>query len=547
MNTRKVLWLSLLALEYGWHMPVQAQSSPDTTLAATLMVEYEQFRDTAGSSYKLEHLFRAEEAIGPSTIPGTRWSIHRELATALFDVNAYDMAFEQTRLEMKWAKETKYDVTIARAVSTLGSRFMQRGELDSARYYLSRSLEMAPKDDPYTLAGLFNNMAILHLMRREAELADRYLDTVATLLDDRVPEHADIRFSLRDNRADAALLHGDSARARELVGQNLSILRRTMSNDWDLQDRFLRYSVKLAHLWLRADRPQKAAAVMDTLRTQRAELSIGLRRSCHLQLVRLDHEMAVAVGDAGKEALAARERMVLEDSLYHAGEAEQQTAMAAVTAFGIRRMQRELAAQAALERVRVDAEEARSRFRNIILWLVVGLALASLAAVIGFYRVRVRRKQLEKQQLEAELAYKQRDLQNMAQDLTRKKQWTQEVLEAAGAITKAKPQKAEVAARVEGLKDSVRSQLRVDEQREWLYREVEVVNSAFYERLKGLHPDLTEKELELCGMVRSGLNNATIAELRHIAPTSARVAKYRLKQKLGLPEEEDLAKALAAI
>ena len=138
-------------------------------------------------------------------------------------------------------------------------------------------------------------------------------------------------------------------------------------------------------------------------------------------------------------------------------------------------------------------------------------------------------------------------LQQMAQDLSRKQQWTREVLQAAGDIIRAKPLKAEVTAKVEGLKESVRSQLRVDEQREWLYREVEVVNAAFYDRLKARQPDLTDKELELCGMVRSGMNNLTIAELRHIAPTSVRVAKYRLKLKLGLREEDDLVAALAAI
>ena len=314
-----------------------------------------------------------------------------------------------------------------------------------------------------------------------------------------------------------------------------------------MQGRFVRYSIKLVSMWLAVGNTRQAGAVSDTLRVHLQDLSEGMQREARIQLVRLDHQLAVAVGDPLREARASGKLLALEDSLARAGQAERKGYLGSITAFGVRRMQRELAALAALDEARVSAAETRTRNRTIILWLVVALSLTGLAAVAGFYRARVRKKQLEKQQVEAELAYKRKDLQQMAQDLSRKQQWTREVLDAAGEIVRAKPQKAEVASKVEDLKESVRSQLRVDEQREWLYREVEMVNSAFYDRLRDRHPDLTDKELELCGMVRSGLNNTTIAELRHIAPTSARVAKYRLKLKLGLSEEQDLAEALGAM
>ena len=236
---RKSLFISLFMLAIGSFPAVQAQHEPAPPDAAALMAAYEVLRDTADNGQKLEHLFRAEEALAANTPAGVRWALHRELATVLYDLGAYDLAFQQMRLELEAAQANADTVSIARAVSAIGSRMMEQQQLDSALYYLSRSLRLAPRDDAYTLSGLYNNMAILHLNRREPDIADRYLDTVATLLGTTVPEFVDIRFSLRDNRADAALLNGDSARARALVAENLSVLLRYLDRDPDVQGRFV--------------------------------------------------------------------------------------------------------------------------------------------------------------------------------------------------------------------------------------------------------------------------------------------------------------------
>ncbi|HMQ77823.1 MAG TPA: hypothetical protein PKE21_17115 [Flavobacteriales bacterium] len=527
---------------------IQAQQTSTLEAAEALLRSYQDVRDTAGVESRLELLFRADGAITASTSPMVRWDIHRELGTLLYTLNAEELAFEQMYLELEAAQDGGDTVSTARAVSGIGARYLDQQQWDSAAHYMQWSLRLAPRHDPYTLAGLYNNLAILHLDRREPDLADRYLDTVVTLLEQgQVNPWVDIQFSQRDNRADAALLRGEDAQARAWVAQNVSLLRAHGSSDIDLMDRYRRYSIKLASLWLDAHEPLEAGAVLDALRADLAQMPAGIRQQARMELLRLDHRLARAVGDPVREARASRLLLALNDSLDQVRRRERQATLGAVTAFGVRRMKAELAAQAALDQARVTAAEARTRSRTIILWLVGVLATVSLLALAGFFRSRIRRKQLEKQQVETELANKRKDIQQIAQDLNRKQQWTREVLDAAGDIIRAKPVKAEVTAKVELLKDNVRSQLRVDEQREWLYREVEVVNTAFYERLRTRQPDLTDKELELCGMVRSGLNNATIAELRHIAPTSVRVAKYRLKLKLGLGEEDDLGAALAGI
>jgi DNA-binding CsgD family transcriptional regulator len=52
--------------------------------------------------------------------------------------------------------------------------------------------------------------------------------------------------------------------------------------------------------------------------------------------------------------------------------------------------------------------------------------------------------------------------------------------------------------------------------------------------------DLTQLDLKYCAYINMGLSSKEIANLLHIEPTSVRMTRYRLKQKLALEKEEDL-------
>ncbi|MGN6419839.1 MAG: hypothetical protein ACTHMC_20210 [Pseudobacter sp.] len=54
------------------------------------------------------------------------------------------------------------------------------------------------------------------------------------------------------------------------------------------------------------------------------------------------------------------------------------------------------------------------------------------------------------------------------------------------------------------------------------------------------HPDLTANEVKLTCFVLAGMNNKEIANIFSVEPESVKKARYRLKKKLRLPEEESL-------
>lgn len=73
------------------------------------------------------------------------------------------------------------------------------------------------------------------------------------------------------------------------------------------------------------------------------------------------------------------------------------------------------------------------------------------------------------------------------------------------------------------------------------------VNQGFYDNLKARHKSLTIYEKRLSALIKMNLTNREISSLLGVESKSIGMAKYRLKKKLQLPEDEDLAEFLQSI
>jgi AraC family chitin signaling transcriptional activator len=72
----------------------------------------------------------------------------------------------------------------------------------------------------------------------------------------------------------------------------------------------------------------------------------------------------------------------------------------------------------------------------------------------------------------------------------------------------------------------------------------ERVHYEFFNELKAYFPDLTQKELRLCAFVRMNLTNKEIASILNISVRGVETARYRLRKRLSLNHEEDMAEFL---
>ena len=85
------------------------------------------------------------------------------------------------------------------------------------------------------------------------------------------------------------------------------------------------------------------------------------------------------------------------------------------------------------------------------------------------------------------------------------------------------------------------AQLNMARQREQFELNVDLMNEDFYRRLTEKHPSLTENEKKLCAMLRLKLSSKEIAAVQNISPKSVDMNRYRLRKKLNIVNEMDLA------
>ncbi len=73
-----------------------------------------------------------------------------------------------------------------------------------------------------------------------------------------------------------------------------------------------------------------------------------------------------------------------------------------------------------------------------------------------------------------------------------------------------------------------------------IYRQAEQVYMEFVEKLDKTYPKLTSREKEILVLLRIGLSSKEMAPLLNISTKSVEIARYRLRNKLGVPKDEAL-------
>ncbi|MBO0324027.1 tetratricopeptide repeat protein [Muricauda sp. CAU 1633] len=167
-----------------------------------------------------------------------------------------------------------------------------------------------------------------------------------------------------------------------------------------------------------------------------------------------------------------------------------------------------------------------------------GLGLSVLVFGFGFYGVRqkLKRNKLEKEKVDAELAFKKKELTTHALHLAKKN----EVLEGL-------KQKAEELKHNEDSKKGYQQLIRTinfdlqdDNNWENFSRYFEEVHKDFNSNVKSKYPQVTSNELRLLSLLKMNLSSKEIANILNISPEGIKKARYRLRKKLDITTEDSL-------
>ncbi len=158
---------------------------------------------------------------------------------------------------------------------------------------------------------------------------------------------------------------------------------------------------------------------------------------------------------------------------------------------------------------------------------------------------KLKNAELQRDNYEKELAIKKNELTSHALQIVQKN----ELLDSLKSqITEFESHsKTENQGDLRKLKHMINGSAQSD--KEWINfnRHFDQVHQGFLTRLKSEYPVLTSNDLRLSAMMKLNLSSKEVAAILNITPESVKKARYRLRKKLGLPEESDLHSFLMTI
>jgi AraC family transcriptional regulator, chitin signaling transcriptional activator len=148
-----------------------------------------------------------------------------------------------------------------------------------------------------------------------------------------------------------------------------------------------------------------------------------------------------------------------------------------------------------------------------------------------------------KDQLEEDVVFKSKELANYTMLLVKKREFLSEMFEQINAI-KELVRNDQVRHGLRDLQKKISLNLQNEEHIRVFEANFERVHHEFFMQLKTAFPDLTAKELQLCAFVKMNLTNKEIASILNLSVRGIETARYRLRKRLGITQEEDMVEFL---
>ena len=148
-------------------------------------------------------------------------------------------------------------------------------------------------------------------------------------------------------------------------------------------------------------------------------------------------------------------------------------------------------------------------------------------------------KKQRNEQLENEVEYKNKELQNFAQYIIDKNEF---ITKIQHDLKKAKKNISEknIDNSLQSILIDINNKIQIVRNNEEFLAHVDQINNNFYFKLKEKFPNITENEQRLASLLKIGLSSKEIASILHITPKSVDTNRYRLRKKLELNQDINL-------
>lgn len=386
---------------------------------------------------------------------------------------------------------------IATTYTKIASIYLDENKLADAKTYLDNALKMHTEENfTYGMAEVHNRLGILYLKQQEKEQA-----------------YYHIRKSI-------------------MLGREVNDMDGMTSN-------LIQYGKLL---------------VMDSDYVNAEDhLKLAIQRAQQHQLKRYELEAYKELNDLKRKegkpekALQYFDRYVtLKDSIFNSEKAMQIASL-------------EFDYDMSAKQKQVELLTEKQRTNDIIKWsLIIGMVGLILIATLWllnykkqnnqreelelakeeFNKTELENSKLKQQELQQQLDYRNKELTSYTLNFVQKSGLFQQLQDGLEDLKTATPKQHDRI--VANLNRILRQSINIDKEWEDFKRFFEDVHTGFIENLKAKHPDLSANDLKICALTRLNLNIKETATILGITPESVKTARYRLRKKLDLDQNDDL-------
>jgi len=193
---------------------------------------------------------------------------------------------------------------------------------------------------------------------------------------------------------------------------------------------------------------------------------------------------------------------------------------------------------------------------NTLRW-IIAICILILTCVIFttlYFRHKINKRlmnvellnfQLEQKQLEIEINFKKRDIENLALHIVQKNEFLEQIKNEVKTLKDdIKPEKQ---TKLKSISLKIAQSARKNKELEKLQQNIDQINWTFINKLTEKFPELTEKEKRLCTLLKLNFNSKEIAGLNNVSEDAVIKARHRMRKKMGLSPEENLTEFIHRI
>lgn len=440
------------------------------------------------------------------------------------------------------SKQEGFETITPHLYNNIGELYLEIEDHDAAKENFVRAFSLFEKqDDQYSLAICMFNLARINAEKENREAAIQgYLDGIRIL--SAMESWPDIA-SAYNSIADLYLAEDDFDNAEEYLNLALNIIE---NNNSTFAGPSSIYSTKIFTNVAR-------------LAYEKGNLDRALSFSTRSLELSTTNDYKESILHNSKllsqiyERLAEPQKALTyyKTALKYAEEIQQEDNIKKITQL---RMQYEFDALLQEKELEEVKRNAATRQRELLYIGIIIAVIFSVVLLLLLYRNQktradraiLRRKnvELEKEKLNRELSYKNKELATNMMYLLEKNEFittiAKKLSEAKDAFNKSNQ---DVVQRIiNELKQN--SSNKIWEEFEMRFKEV---HSEFYDKLIERHPDLTPNEIRICAFLRLNMSTKEISAITHQTVKSIDMARFRLRKKMGMDRDENLISYLAQL